>query len=86
MCRDRPVRSKIATTTQATRKPAVQTTKIQGMNRSKNLNSGRFAKPKALKLWVTAGKLTEFSFCDNGVRWPRVARAANIKMSHAGCG
>jgi hypothetical protein len=37
-------------------------------------------------LWVTAGKLTEFSFCDNGVRWPRVARAANIKMSHAGCG
>jgi hypothetical protein len=49
ICRERPVRSRIATTSQAARKPKTEITKIQGMSRSKILNSGRFATPKTLK-------------------------------------
>jgi hypothetical protein len=64
--RDRPVRSKTAVISHAARKPKTETTKIQGINRSKNLNSGRFAHPKTLKLCVTARKLAEFLFSHNG--------------------
>jgi hypothetical protein len=63
--RDRPVRSRIATTTHAARKPITETTKIQGIKRSKILNSGRFAPPKVCRYWATAAKLAEFVCCDN---------------------
>ena len=66
MCRVRPVRSRIVTTSQAAKKPNVETTKIQGINRSKNLNSGRFAAPKTSKYCATVRKLPEFLTWDNG--------------------
>jgi hypothetical protein len=48
----------------------VETTKIQGINRSKNLNSGRFAAPKTSKYCPTVRKLPEFLTWDNGAdRW-----------------
>jgi len=65
ICRDRPVRSRIATTSQAATKPKAEITKIQGMSRSKILNSGRFDTPKTLKYWATARKLADFLFYDN---------------------
>ncbi len=64
-CRESPVRSRTATTSQAARKPRKEITKIQGMSRSKILNSGRFAIPKTLKSSATARKLAEFPFYDN---------------------
>jgi hypothetical protein len=63
--RDRPVRSRIATTTHAARKPMTEMTNIQGMRRSKILNSGRFAPPKTCRYWATAAKLAEFVCGDN---------------------
>jgi hypothetical protein len=44
--RVRPVLSRIAITSQAAKKPKKETAKIQGINRSRNLNSGRFAASK----------------------------------------
>jgi hypothetical protein len=67
MCRDSPVRSRMATTSQAARKPKTDITKIQGMSRSKILNSGRFATSKTLKYRATARKLADFLFDNNGL-------------------
>jgi len=65
ICRDSPVRSRMATTSQAARKPKTEITKIQGMSRSKILNSGRFATSKTLKYWATDRKLADFLFDNN---------------------
>ena len=65
MWRDKPVRSRMATTTHAARKPITEMTNIQGIKRSKILNSGRSASGKMLKYWATAAKLAEFLCRDN---------------------
>ena len=65
--RDKPVLLQDRDHQPCRQKAKKEITKIQGMNRSKNLNSGRFAAAKKLKLWATARKLTEFLFCDNGL-------------------
>jgi hypothetical protein len=63
--RESPVRSRIAMTSQAAKKPKKEITKIHGRYRSKNLNSGRFAAGKPLIYSTTTRKLSEFRFCDN---------------------
>jgi len=80
ICRDRPVRSKIAVISHAAKKPKTATTKIHGISRPKKLSSGRFAHPKTLISWVTARKLTEFLFYDNGavLSGVDVARRASV--------
>ena len=57
--RERPVRSMIAITNHAARKPATPITKIQGKSRSIHLNSGRFSAPKTIKKQHTNPRLAE---------------------------
>src|SRR5271166_2120803 len=64
--RARPVRSIIAITNQAARKPDVPTTKIQGKSRSINLNSGRFIASKTIIKQTTSWMVAEFLCCLNG--------------------
>src|SRR5271165_571635 len=65
-CRERPVRSMIAITTQEARKPNRPTTKIQGKSKSTSLISGRFIASKTIAKWTTNRTLADFPSCLNG--------------------